>query len=492
MKETKLAQHKRNKKVLSPPFTEMNFTKSSWVDDRLPDFLWAILIVSSMPREEYLQLFRYIAKIAQDNKISDMTVSNIGALSIEQRQNIIKRILLYSPEIKEILRPMSLFESLPGREEWMKELGESKKEDVRNLALAVEKNWWHQSQEATDCRWAAVLSSIAGGKTKFTKKTGELGKLIVEYPKDEKEQGLGSRVRAFEMGLRIIQEKNSWPSDFWKELFDKTDCIPEEEVNKKIEERQEVLRREIEDMRNYYLEPCINIRNSLITHYFSTMKVSSRDEKHEAVFGLALYAMTLFIETNFYRMAQSISARLNIRTLLEIFITLKFMEVKEKEEPEIWKTFRDYGTGQFKLIMSKVKEGGLESNMVNLVEISYIANEDQWVEFTTINLGNWSNMDLRKMAEESGLKGHYDRYYDYCSAYTHGNWGAIRETVFQNCVNPLHRWHRVPIYDLPLLESVQLDAEEILNEILKLVGDLYEGFNERLDYKQELEKAEID
>ncbi len=55
MEETKLAKHKRNKKTLSPPFAEMNFTKSSWIDDRLPDLLWAILIVVSMPREESLQ-----------------------------------------------------------------------------------------------------------------------------------------------------------------------------------------------------------------------------------------------------------------------------------------------------------------------------------------------------------------------------------------------------------------------------------------------------
>jgi len=106
-----------------------------------------------------------------------------------------------------------------------------------------------------------------------------------------------------------------------------------------------------------------------------------------------------------------------------------------------------------------------------------IANEDKWVEFIPINLGHWDSANLRKMAEEVKLKDLYDKFYNYTSGFMHGNWGAVRESVYQKCVNPLHRYHRVPTYDLPLMPSVTKDTLEITNKILECLAVAYPNFD---------------
>ncbi len=62
--------------------------------------------------------------------------------------------------------------------------------------------------------------------------------------------------------------------------------------------------------------------------------------------------------------------------------------------------------------------------------------KDKWVEFIPINLGHWDSANLRKMAEEVKLKDLYDKFYNYTSGFMHGNWGAVRESVYQKMRKP--------------------------------------------------------
>ena len=108
-----------------------------------------------------------------------------------------------------------------------------------------------------------------------------------------------------------------------------------------------------------------------------------------------------------------------------------------------------------------------------------IANEDKWVEFVPINLGHWDATTLRNMAEEAKLKDLYDKFYNYTSGFMHGNWGAVRESVYQKCINPLHRYHRGPTCDLPLMPSVTKEAFEVTNKILDCLSIAYPTFDFR-------------
>ena len=49
--ESKLSYHKQFKKELKPPLLQINLIPSSWVDERLPEMLWAVLVIGNIERK---------------------------------------------------------------------------------------------------------------------------------------------------------------------------------------------------------------------------------------------------------------------------------------------------------------------------------------------------------------------------------------------------------------------------------------------------------
>ena len=82
------------------------------------------------------------------------------------------------------------------------------------------------------------------------------------------------------------------------------------------------------------------------------------------------------------------------------------------------------------------------------------------------------------MSEVAGVKDIYDRFYGWTSSFTHGHWGAIRDSVFDTCGNPLHRLHRVPRKSCNTLPDVIPDVLELVDRILTIVSNIYPDFNE--------------
>jgi hypothetical protein len=96
-----------------------------------------------------------------------------------------------------------------------------------------------------------------------------------------------------------------------------------------------------------------------------------------------------------------------------------------------------------------------------------------WHEFVNVNLGHWANLNVRDLAIEGGTKDVYDSYYDWTSHYSHGQWGAVRDSNFVTCHNPLHRLHRIPRPFHRLLPTVVPDAVKLANMALDLLERAY-------------------
>ncbi len=107
------------------------------------------------------------------------------------------------------------------------------------------------------------------------------------------------------------------------------------------------------------------------------------------------------------------------------------------------------------------------------------ANEDLWIEHHDIKLGAWADKNLRKTAEEAGVKDIYDRYYDTLSGYVHGNWMAVRHSVLGECLNPLHRFHRIPLPPREFDQDAVPDLVKIMNLCLERLTSLYPPFKPR-------------
>jgi hypothetical protein len=175
-----------------------------------------------------------------------------------------------------------------------------------------------------------------------------------------------------------------------------------------------------------------------------------------------------------------INGRTAVRSLTECFITLAFL--LHRDQPGLWQKYRSYGNGQAKLAFLKSFELDDSSlpDYLNIPELEAMANEDAWLEFVSIDVGSWAGSDLRKMSEEAKVKHIYDKYYSWPSGYVHGHWGAIRDTSFEICLNPLHRYHRIPAIPRTSMVSVAPSALKLVNLLLDLLNSAYPTFKPRM------------
>lgn len=485
--ETKISQHKRHKKKLIPPLLQLpNSSPSAWIHDRLPEMLWAVIITGNLERKEALNFFRYIGGFVQKNKeFADITHSALGNLPEKDLKRFIQYTVNFSDKISGILQLLCYYPKIPGFKIWKEILGVPKSgQDINKLSGSILKTFDHQSQEATDCRWVKVLCMVLGDRLKL--RTREDVKEILEYPNYGDMTKVRPIIRATEI---ILQPKDfTWVKYFWKQSYKNTDCIPEEAYSKKIELLRKDLEQQISNRRTHYMKQSKNVRDELIKHFFDTVDSSDLDARKETAFGLSLYGLILFTEINFYNGSHSITGRIALRSLIEVYISFEYLLKKEKEEPKVWNDFYDYGQGQAKIIYLKLRELGVSSSSIDLNDIAIILNEDKWLEYIPINLGQWGNTNLRLMSEEAGIKDIYDKYYSYTSGYVHGTGLAIRESVYQKCLNVLHRFHRIPIFDLPMRPSVVQDSIEVVNKILDCLNKAYPTIVSRIDIYKEKKK----
>lgn len=465
---TPISGHKRIGGQLLPPFAALMGGKlqpCSWMNDRLPEMLWATLIVASVERDYALGQFRrilnFIAKHERKGEMHDLMHSGIAKLEPELRKELI-RFIVEPPKAATALAALRLFEHLPAREDWHAALPDIEP-NVGLLMDAVGVTLWHQSQEATDCRWLRVMAQVIAGRFHLP---ADCIDEWFKYPNEGDQCSVRPSIRAAEVVHNPFEPPDLiWPHSFWEEAWAHTPCIalvkhlPPTQINESVN-RQSLS----------------NLTELLKAHWNETHSTTAIDAKHDAIFGMAFYSFRILEEMLGIGIGNSILGRLGLRTILEIRVNLKYLLIKN--EPAIWKRWREYGAGQAKLNALKFDDVLIPPKHIDIESIEAIAGEDIWEEFLTVNLTGWSGLDLRKLSEQSGLKETYDRHYSWTSGYSHGMWGPIRESCYRTCGNPLHRLHRYP--ERQVLPDTVDDAALLVDEILEEVNVAYPGFDARL------------
>lgn len=463
-----LKQHTQSGKTLTPPLASLpNMNLSSWRDERMPDVLWAVLLTSALPRNEYLSYFRSVIGAAHKSDLKMGILHSDSAKLTEQQFDVLFTSLFVDTGVQRALAPLLLFENLPDRQHWVRHLTPPEPEQaVQSLARAVARTLNHQSEASTDCRWLKLVFMMAAGMMQMP---AELARPIIGFPHIGDMRNVRPSIRASEILLGNMSDKkpNPWPAAFWKECWDRTDCIPAPLREPESGQTEGIARQLIE---LYALAR---------DHFLSVCETTDIDPRLDAVFGMVLYGINLAITLNHGTAHRRVEGRLAIRTLTEIVITLSFL--LKRDNSNLWQKFRSHGGGQAKLAFLKMID--LKTDLpgyINLDELETFANEDIWQEFTSIELGNWAAMDLRKMSEEADLKDVYDKYYGWPSGYIHGQWGALRDTVFDLCLNPLHRYHRIPSFPNRFMGSVAIDALHLVNMLLDNLNTAYPSFKPRV------------
>jgi hypothetical protein len=457
---------------------------SSWAHDHMPEMLWAVLLSSVFERKECLACFRMIAnrckewfkrdedepeetpsepdRAASANHTVVVDQTTLSEISDERFREFLA-IPLMHPLGYAALRPMLLIDSLPGHERWIRELNvEPTQADWETLATAVARVLNHQSEQSTDIRWFKLMLTAISGHMIFHSTMSQRVEELRLFPDKGDMRSVRPFIRAGEMTLRR-DPPSAWIKAFWDELMSKTRCIDPTRPGEYA-------------FTNTNMDPAAlyAVRHGLMERFLVHMTADRVDARLDCSFGLVLYGLSVLEEIGAHRTHTRILGRLALRALAEADITLRYLIHKNSDD--LWRSYRVYGAGQAKLAFLKAQELGNElPPFLDEAALHEIANEDKWQEYLDIDVGHWADSNLRKLSIECDAKGVYDKYYDWTSGFVHGHWGAVRDTNFVTCHNPLHHLHRIPRLAHRQLNSVEEDALNLVNDMIERLDRLYPG-----------------
>ena len=297
-------------------------------------------IVHALGRDEGLDRFRkpvlkFIADHERQEELSDLTLTGISRMEVRLRSELISFIVTL-PDTHLALSNLKMFEALPAKDDWNRYLPSSTP-DLSILMGAVGSALWHQSQEATDCRWFRMMAVILAGKVQFAHHLKKMVDMFFKYPDGYDENEVRPRVRAAEIGLDGNNPQDpTWANAFWQESWEGTDCLQVVQRHSQFAYGEIITRQTIS-----------KLRENLQEHWLQTHSTTAIDLKHDAVFGMALFALRTLEEMIGIGISTSVLGRLGLRTILEVRINLKYLLTHD--DHEIWAKWRKYGAGQAKL-----------------------------------------------------------------------------------------------------------------------------------------------
>lgn len=146
------------------------------------------------------------------------------------------------------------------------------------------------------------------------------------------------------------------------------------------------------------------------------------------------------------------SAPILLRAMADVHINLAWLML---DPPTRCLKYISFGLGQAKLELEH-RRAEIGTRAPTPDEASILEASEQWINcqratfLQDVDLGKWSGLSVRQMAEEAGCLDFYHYVYTPFSGAAHSMWHHVERYNLRTCRNPLHRYHRVPTS--PLLE----------------------------------------
>lgn len=473
-----LSKHILQKKtgILASPWNHsmreanINMGLNSWSRDRLPEYLWlGLILVKHGRKEAFNKLFPVLNGISKiDNSLMFPRISEILKLDKEKQERVFFLILQHLD--KTDISPLTVvlsYSEYPLFYEYFNERRIPVEKKLKTIRETIKVIWAPQSNEATDLRYLALCLSIYNQRIQFGPQTKNTILVLSNYPHTDHDNQLMRSyrpvVRSME-GIDFGQDEYPFSKWFWKELGLLDDCNVFFIEHDKEENMEKDL---IGDLRE------------ALDYTFAAQKESALgDSRFEVFNGSICYALKVYEEVIVKDLANSILGRHGIRTIIELYIILKYLIKGESNNATIWDEYIQYGIGKYKLILLKSREKqDDEKSKSHFTEViaDLLVNELLWEEFQDVDFKYFDKQGIREKSQAVGEKDLYDVLYDYDSGYVHGLWGAIRESSMLNCDNPNHGYHIVPdIHNSQNQKSVLPDMNKYFKELINLYHSNYQ------------------
>lgn len=469
--KSKLSDHKFKKGKFITPFNSIPqiqelSDEKSWTYGRMPEYIWIGLIFRTLGRDEGLnKLYKIISELHRlAPELFTARLSQILKLDSHiqlEFYSIIKK------EIRaDVLAPLTVIITESENPEFCEAFfvtDLSIEDRCEALIETMKEIMGHQSNMSTDIRFVALYYHLLKGKMHLQKMDAEL---LCRYPQlshdDEMMNMASGNVRSLEMMVLNFETPDStYIKNFWRRMSEMTECTLYT-IEFPIENRPI----------DVYMEKLHEIFEYLSELYVAT---SPLEDKMNVLLGIATYSYKRLKEAYEHSLFNSISGRNCVRGLIENYMMMKYLVKNESNHENIWKDYKLYGLGCYKLVLAKHREFGAEGEPhFDQFYVEAIVNEFKEEEFINMDTGYFNNQGIREKIESVGEKLLYGLYYDYDSSFEHGLWGAVRESSLLKCNNPAHQYHCIPdIDDRIVLKSVMPDCVMVMNKTLTFLDELY-------------------
>lgn len=471
MERIKLSKHIKKGDTLYTPYTNPDgfgtkLSLSSWSQNWLPEFLWIGLIIYKQGRKKGLENMYHIIDELNTYSICVPQFSKISKLNQEQRNRFWSIVLKYvsrdvlasftivaTPEIDEVFYN-SFFDYSMNIDESISEL----------FSIIKECNRFHD-ELTTDICFAVDWFYARNGRLYISSEIDLLPQALTAYYKcehsDELMRTYRPMIRSTFQAVCSIDSSKDFSKLIWEKLGEISECNP-----------LKIVWEGSEDMTFFE-------KTTKVIDYFAAANEDKKMEtKYAVVMGLTCYIYKIYREIFEKNLQNDISGRILFRTMVESYINLKYIMLQEKEIPDVYSRFKAYGLGKYKLVMAKLREGkysvSAEAQLdQNIMEL-YV-NEDMDEAFVNTSFGYFDKTQINRkfsLCDEQML---YEIYYEYGTNFTHGFWGAIRESSMLICDNPTHNYHTVPDYHSEQnLRSVHDDCEMLMKKLFELISEYIE------------------
>lgn len=476
MKENRnstLSQHRLKKKqgVVVTPFNDSlgsMLKLKSWTKERLPEYLWLGLILNYYGRNSGLQkAMKILNEIGKAIPIISSHKMSIILKLDNDTQKILFDIIKRHVDV-DVMAPLTvLYDSCeyPIFNAFFYVYNQTVDERIGKLSETIKKYYNPSSHDTADLRFLAIAYFVLTKKLSVVPGALVTVDAIRKYAyteHEDEEMGLyRSSIRSLE-GIMFEEDDIKFITAFWESIGLITSCNPvmlKFEVNKRD-----------------YKALITDCQRAIKYVLFKNKQKSLSDDKFDVVLGIVNYSLKIFNEIETNNLGNSALGRHGVRTIIESLINVKYLLKIESEHQNVWEEFQLYGLSKYKLVLLKAREKSenKESHFMAAVA-EVLVNEKKWEEFLDVDLKYFDKLGIREKSIEVGEKELYDLYYDYDSSYSHGLWGAIRESSMLNCDKSEHRYHSVP--DLTLkqnLPDVKYDSCEVIKRLFLLLSSIYE------------------
>ena len=178
------------------------------------------------------------------------------------------------------------------------------------------------------------------------------------------------------------------------------------------------------------------------------------------------------------------SAPLFLRAMTDLHIALSWIMLDLQDRS---KKYILHGLGEEKLLIEHYKKELEDNPDIHDKESleAMIDLKSRWINsqrrdfMVEVNLGNWAQLDYRKMSQEAGCESLYKFSYKPWSHAAHNMWPHVSIYNSKECSNPLHKHHMIPeLFEAP----TEID---FLYRSCKYVDMAFDLFKEKFDISLE-------